>query len=110
MRVDDHVKFVHVSDILVVLLAARIKRSRTPSSDYCINRLTPDPTSEESSEESDNSEDSANTDSENSTDMDSEYKSFSQGMSGRFKPQHAGKKLLKLSPLKSLSSCLFPRI
>ncbi|CAK9198755.1 unnamed protein product [Sphagnum troendelagicum] len=66
---------------------ARKKRSRTPSSDYCINRLTPDPTSEESSEESDNSE--------NSTDMDSEYKSFSQGMSGRFKPQHAGARASK---------------
>ncbi|CAK9861671.1 unnamed protein product [Sphagnum jensenii] len=64
----------------------RKKRSRTPS-DYCINRLTPDPTSEESSEESD--------DSENSTDMDSEYKSFSQGMSGRFKPQHAGARASK---------------
>jgi len=109
MCVDDHVKFVHVSDILVVLLAARKKRSRTPSSDYRINRLTLDPTSEESSEESDNSEDSANTDSEDSTDMDSDSKS-SQGMSGRFKPQHAGKKLLKLPPLKSLSSFLFPRI
>jgi hypothetical protein len=110
MCVDDHVKFVHVSDILVVLLAAGKKRSRTPSSEYYINCLTLEPTSEESSEESDDSEDSANTDSENSTDMDSDCKSFSQGMSGRFKPQHAGKKLLKLSPLKSLSSCLFPRI
>jgi hypothetical protein len=109
MHVDDHVKFVHVSDILVVLLAGQKKRSRR-TSEYCINRFTPDPTSEESSEESDDSEDSANTDSENSTDMDSDCKSFSQGMSGRFKPQHAGKKLLKLSPLKSLSSFLFPKI